>query len=96
MVERVSGMSLNDYFQKNIFQPLGIKHISMFPDEDMKSRLAHMHARDGDKLRERDHMLKRPLVADKEDIPHIYNSAGAGCFARPVEYLGPYRFQLVS
>ncbi|MCJ1366635.1 hypothetical protein MMC16_005765 [Acarospora aff. strigata] len=87
VVERVSGMSLNDYFQKNIFQPLGIKNISMFPDDDMKSRLACMNARAPDgSLREREHLLRRPLIIDGDDIAKTYNSAGAGCFAKPLEY----------
>ncbi|KAI4129688.1 MAG: hypothetical protein LQ347_003670 [Umbilicaria vellea] len=85
IVERVSGMSLNDYFQKNIFQPLGLQNISMFPSQQMKERLAHMHAKRPDgSIHERDHLLRAPLVADSPD--GIYNSAGAGCFARPEEY----------
>lgn len=78
-------MSLNDYFQKNIFQPLGLQNISMFPSQQMKDRLAHMHAKRPDgSIHERDHLLRAPLVADSPD--GIYNSAGAGCFARPEEY----------
>ncbi|KAL8953140.1 MAG: hypothetical protein Q9222_000961 [Ikaeria aurantiellina] len=80
-------MSLNDYFQKNIFQPLGIKNISLFPSTEMKGNLAHMHQRDTNgKIRERDHLLRRPLVVDSDDISRTYNSAGAGCFAKPAEY----------
>ncbi len=80
-------MSLNDYFQQNIFQPLGIKNVSMFPTDDMKNRLAHMNARAPDgSLREREHLLRRPLIADADDIKNIYNSAGAGCFAEASEY----------
>ncbi|MCJ1252361.1 hypothetical protein MMC24_000166 [Lignoscripta atroalba] len=87
IVERVSGLSLNDYFQKHIFQPLGIKKINMFPDEQMKSKLAHMHAKYQDgTVHTRDHLLRRPLLAPEDEIKHIYNSAGAGCFARPLEY----------
>ncbi|KAL8641230.1 MAG: hypothetical protein Q9228_001947 [Teloschistes exilis] len=89
VVERISGMSLNDYFQKNIFQPLGIENISFFPSAEMKTNLAHMHQRDANgKLRERDHLLRRPLIVDGEDRAKTYNSAGAGCFSRPAEYCG--------
>ncbi|MCJ1472318.1 hypothetical protein MMC13_000965 [Lambiella insularis] len=88
VVERVTGMSLNDYFQKHIFQPLGIKNISMFPNEDMKSQLAHMHQKENGKIRTRDHMLRRPLISRESEISQVYNSAGAGCFARPLEYCG--------
>ncbi|KAI4256713.1 MAG: hypothetical protein L6R42_006052 [Xanthoria sp. 1 TBL-2021] len=87
IVERISGMSLNDYFQKNIFQPLGIKHIGFHPSDDMKNKLAHMHQKDtsGD-IRERNHLLRRPLVVEGDDVEKTYNSAGAGCFAQPAEY----------
>lgn len=68
MVERVSGMSLNDYFQKHIFEPLGIKNINMFPTEQMKSKLAYMHAKGPDgKIVERDHIHRRPLIVDSAD-----------------------------
>ncbi|KAL8690009.1 MAG: hypothetical protein Q9218_004442, partial [Villophora microphyllina] len=87
VIERISGMSLNDYFQKNIFQPLGIKNISFFPSAEMKKNLAHMHQKDANgKIMERDHLLRRPLIVDGDDIAKTYNSAGAGCFARPAEY----------
>lgn len=81
-------MSLNDYFQRNIFQPLGLKNISMFPSEDMKKKLAYMNARlpDG-KLLPRDHLNHRPLMVEsKEDIATCVNSGGAGCFAKLQEY----------
>lgn len=81
-------MSLNDYMQKYIFQPLGIKNISMFPTESMKARLAHMNYRNPDgTLFPNDHPNRRPLIistdAEKEAC---LNSGGAGCFASPREY----------
>lgn len=88
MVERVSGLRLNDYFQQHIFEPLGIKDISMFPSKEMKAQLASMHQRwqDGT-IEERDHLYRRPLNAEtKEEQDRIINSAGAGCFAKPTEY----------
>jgi len=45
LVERVSGLRLNDYFQKHVFEPMGLKNINMFPTESMKKDLAYMHAR---------------------------------------------------
>ncbi|KAI4244355.1 MAG: hypothetical protein LQ352_006846 [Teloschistes flavicans] len=87
VVERISGMSLNDYFQKMIFQPLGIKNISFFPSAEMKKNLAHMHQRDANgKIRERDHLLRRPLIVNGDEMGKTHNSAGAGCFAQPAEY----------
>ncbi|KAI4242170.1 MAG: hypothetical protein L6R40_004213 [Gallowayella cf. fulva] len=87
VIERISGMSLDDYLQKNIFQPLGIKNISFFPSDEMKNNLAHMHQRDTNgNLRARNHLLRRPLVVTGDEVKRTYNSAGAGCFAQPAEY----------
>ena len=86
VVERASGMSLNDYFQKHIFQPLGIENINMFPSQQMKDRLVFLHQKENGKIRTRDHLLRRPLICTQHEISQVYNSAGAGCFARPLEY----------
>ncbi|EXJ65514.1 beta-lactamase [Cladophialophora yegresii CBS 114405] len=87
-VERATSMSLNDYFQRHIFQPLGLKNISMFPNAQMKAKLAYMNARTPDgQLHPRDHLLHRPLVVESEqDIATCVNSGGAGAFALPREY----------
>ena len=85
------GLSLDEYFQKYIFQPLGLANISLFPSEQMKSDLAHMHQRgDSGFIHGRDHLLRRPLIVEKDEISHVYNSAGAGAFARPSEYCGSF------
>ena len=48
MVMRVSNMSLEDYMKKNIWEPLGIKHLSFFPKKnpEIMSRLVDMTERD--------------------------------------------------
>jgi len=88
LVERSTKLSLNDYFHKNIFEPLGLKNISMFPTPDMKSKLAHMNFRKPDgTLAKFDHIHRRPLIVEsKEDIENTLNSGGAGAFAKPQEY----------
>ncbi|KIW05385.1 uncharacterized protein PV09_03900 [Verruconis gallopava] len=86
-VERATGLSLNEYFQKYIFQPLGLGNISMFPSKSMKERLAYMNTRAPDgQLGPRDHLLHRPLVVESKEISSCVNSGGAGCFASPREY----------
>jgi len=86
-LERKTGMSLNDYCLKNIYEPLGLKNITMFPNEDMKKRLASMHQRNQDgSLVERDHLLLKPLKASSNEIGGILNSGGAGAFATPSDY----------
>lgn len=88
-LERVSGLTLNEYMQRHIFEPLGIQNINMFPTEHMKANLASMHQRwHNGHIEERDHIMRRPLVMKSpEDQSSIFNSGGAGCFAKPVEYV---------
>ncbi|KAF4540776.1 Beta-lactamase [Lasiodiplodia theobromae] len=87
-VERVSGLGLNDYFHKHIFEPLGIKNVSMFPTAEMLKNLAYFHFKHHDSsVTEQDHVLRRSLMArTPEEQARIFNSGGAGIFARPVEY----------
>ncbi|CAG8207569.1 unnamed protein product [Penicillium nalgiovense] len=89
-LERATGLTLNNYLQKNVFLPLGVKDMSMIPSHDMRQRLAYMNARSPDgTLRARDHLLRVPLVVDPEneaEVARVFNSGGAGVFAKPQEY----------
>lgn len=81
-------MSLNTYFQTHIFAPLNLHHISMFPTPQMAHHLAHMHQKTPNQpIRARDHPYRRPLFSTPAEHASIYNSAGAGCFARPTNYV---------
>ncbi|KAK8173712.1 beta-lactamase/transpeptidase-like protein [Phyllosticta citrichinensis] len=87
-VECLSGLSLNDYFHKHIFEPLGLKNVSMLPTDEMKKNLAIMQQKYADgSLTQRNHLLRRSLTArTPEERARIFNSGGAGCFAKPIEY----------
>ncbi|KAM5354612.1 hypothetical protein ACJ41O_001259 [Fusarium nematophilum] len=89
-VERVTGMTLNDYFHRNLFEPLGIKNMSMIPTKEMRSNLAYMHARGPDgRLQTIDHVHRLPLTIDLDnetEVASIKNSGGGGMFAKPQEY----------
>ena len=89
VVERVSGMTLDGYFQKNIFEPLGIKDMSCFPTRVMRENLVSMSQRDKDgSARDSDHLQRRAIfLADEPDVSKkVFNSGGAGLFGKPVEY----------
>lgn len=59
----------------------------MFPTPEMKKNLAGMHYRDPTgNISERDHLQRTPLLASEGEHKDIFNSAGAGCFAKPLEY----------
>ncbi|KAL4908478.1 hypothetical protein BDW74DRAFT_175159 [Aspergillus multicolor] len=89
-LERATGLTLNEYLQKHIFAPLGIKDMSMIPNEDMRRRMTYMNHRSEDgTYRPRDHLLRLPLVIDLNDeaeIKRVHNSGGAGMYAKPQEY----------
>ncbi|KAJ9145462.1 Beta-lactamase/transpeptidase-like protein [Pleurostoma richardsiae] len=89
-LERATGSTLNDYLQKNVLHPLGLFNMSMIPGANMRLKLAYMHEREKDgTLRPRDHLLRLPLVvdtSDKAEVARVFNSGGAGMFAKPQEY----------
>jgi CubicO group peptidase (beta-lactamase class C family) len=87
-LERATKTPLNDYLHKNIFEPLGLKNISMTPTQSMKDRLVHLHQRDADgKLSRRDHLQRRALAVESQEAKDLlFHSAGAGLFATPSDY----------
>lgn len=90
VLERATGVKLNDWIQKHIMEPLGLKNINMFPTEHMKKELAIMHQRwpGSSDSEERDHVYREPLIAETEhEKKHIFHSGGAGAYAKPVEYV---------
>jgi CubicO group peptidase (beta-lactamase class C family) len=94
----VSGLSLNEYFQKHIFEPLGIKDISFFPGQNMKRRLAYMHRReekDGS-LHVTDHLYRFALMENPYPSEERFCSGGAGCFGTVGEYCSPSLFLLLK
>lgn len=45
VIERVTGENLNDYLQKNVFEPLGMQDMTMYPRGSQIERLATLHYR---------------------------------------------------
>ena len=91
VLERATGVKLNDWIQKNIMQPLGLKNVNMLPTAEMKKNLAYMHQRwpeNHGKAEERDHVYREPILAEtEEDRKRIFHSGGAGAYAQPREYV---------
>jgi CubicO group peptidase (beta-lactamase class C family) len=88
ILERATGVKLNEYFQQHVFEPLGVEDVTMFPGSDMRGKLAHMHQRDGEgNLEERDHLYRRVFnIRSEEARDRIFHSGGGGLFAKPKEY----------
>lgn len=45
LVSRISGLSLEDYFQEKMFKPLGLKDTTFIPRDDIRARLMKVWAR---------------------------------------------------
>jgi len=88
ILERTTGLTLHQYMMKNIFEPLGLKNIGFFPNKEMRDNIMTMMQRYPDgHAEERDHVYRRALLAEtEEEQKNIFNSGGAGCFAKPSEY----------
>ncbi|KAL5339851.1 beta-lactamase/transpeptidase-like protein [Aspergillus crustosus] len=90
LIERVTGQSLGAYLKQHIFDPLGLKSISMTPSPELKTRLAYMHQRDeSGRISVRDHLLQRALKLDPEnesEVNSFFMSGGAGCFSTAQDY----------
>lgn len=87
LVERASGLSLDDYFQKNIFQPLGLNNISFKPNQHMRENFVGMTQRDSSgKAVDADHIIRRAVRHADRPKREIFQSGGGGCFAKPAEY----------
>ncbi|KAK5135071.1 hypothetical protein LTR08_005596 [Meristemomyces frigidus] len=90
ILERATGIRLDDWMQQNIMQPLGLKNVTLFPTNEMKKQLAVMHQRwpGSSKSEERDHIYREPLRANTDaDKKRMFHSGGGGGFAKPVEYV---------
>ncbi|PTU19699.1 hypothetical protein P175DRAFT_0483408 [Aspergillus ochraceoroseus IBT 24754] len=87
VIERVAKISLEDYFQRFIFNPLEINNTSFFPSPDMISRLAYLHHRGPDgSLTVVDHILRYPLLSSQYDPRNSFCMGGCGCFGTAPDY----------
>ncbi|KGQ05251.1 hypothetical protein BBAD15_g9518 [Beauveria bassiana D1-5] len=87
-LERFTGVSLDEYIQTHICKPLGLGSVKFVLTPEMKAKVVHMHYRDpSGKLHPRDHLYRQALVVEtKEEQAKLFNSGGAGLFAKPQEY----------
>ncbi|OAA46547.1 Beta-lactamase-type transpeptidase fold domain containing protein [Beauveria brongniartii RCEF 3172] len=82
------GVSLDEYIQTHICKPLGLGSVKFVLTPEMKAKVVHMHYRDpSGKLHPRDHLYRQALVVETEqEQAKLFNSGGAGLFAKPQEY----------
>lgn len=84
IIERVTNMSLEEYFRTFIFEPLEVTDIAFFPGGEMNSRLAYMHRRKSDgSLIFSDHLLRHSLTSTNN---LGWCMGGCGCFRTLKDY----------
>jgi CubicO group peptidase (beta-lactamase class C family) len=84
-IERTTGLKLGKYFEKNIFEPLGLTSTAFVPTEEMRGRLASMHTRDETgKLQLRKHLNRIGESADGGE--DYFHSGGGGLFSTVTDY----------
>ena len=87
LVERISGLTLEDYMKKNLWGPLGITDVTFFPSTrpDLQERMAEMSGR-GEDGKLSVHEGKMPFVDDKgEEVTGCMG--GQGSFTCAKEYI---------
>lgn len=98
LVEKVSGLTLEEYFQRNILRPLGMKDTSFLLPEEKFDRLVSSYRRQGGSLKEDPRTLPQP--------PKEFNGGG-GLYSTAEDYTrfmqmilrkgrGPGKEQIVS
>ena len=92
LIERISDQTLEEFMKANIWQPLGIKDITFWPDErpDMKTRMASMTIRD-EKTGKVIHKLGGAKMPGGKDC-----FGGHGAFASMPDYFKILRSLLVD
>lgn len=77
IVERISGSNLDAYFKKNIFEPVGIKNMTLLPQSGVpggvKKTLAGMNFKQDGKVKAMDHVIEQ----DESQMELQYGGAGA-------------------
>lgn len=87
LIERVAGVSLDEVFQRYVFEPLGMENVSFFPTEKSRSNLAYLHRRNADgTLEQRDHLYGKPLRTRGGPQNEIFCAGGHGCFGPPAQF----------
>jgi CubicO group peptidase (beta-lactamase class C family) len=90
LIEVISGMSLDQFFRKNIFEPLGIKDTYFYIPKEKQNRLAMLHSDDASK-----HVINTPEVINingtfYRDYPVLdggsFYSGGGGLVSTAYDY----------
>lgn len=87
-IEVVSGQKLDQFFQKRIFEPLGMKDTYFFLPENKKARLVDIYVEKDRKLSPAPAVIESngPFIKDYPKLPGTYLSGGAGLSSTAMDY----------
>jgi len=88
LVEVISGMTLDEFFRKKIFEPLGMKDTYFTVPKEKASRLVRMYREDstGHLVRSTTGLLNGPVTPDYPLLPKTFYSGGAGLSSPIYDY----------
>jgi CubicO group peptidase (beta-lactamase class C family) len=90
LVEVVSGMSLDEFFRKRIFDPLGMKDTYFYLPREKRSRLATLYTEDSTTKRIKkngeSYQLNGTIYINYPDMDGTYYSGGGGLSSTAYDY----------
>ncbi|HET9826449.1 MAG TPA: serine hydrolase domain-containing protein, partial [Chitinophagaceae bacterium] len=89
VVEVVSGMSLDEFFRKKIFEPLGMKDTYFYLPREKQSRLATLYTEDSTKHIKKDgetYELNGVIYVNYPNMNGTYYSGGGGLSSTAYDY----------
>jgi CubicO group peptidase (beta-lactamase class C family) len=87
LVEVVSGQSLNEFFRKRIFDPLGMNDTYFFLPSSKYNRLVQLYREvDGKLTLPKEIEQNGKFIVDYPKLPGTYYSGGAGLSSTPLDY----------
>ena len=93
LVQRLSGLTLDEYFKKNIFARVdgGMPDTTFYPRADIKHRKAGIYKRDaqGELERLTGYGMDRPM--DENQVSKTFHSGGLGLYGTTKDYLALLR-----
>jgi CubicO group peptidase (beta-lactamase class C family) len=89
VVEVISGMSLDEFFRKKIFEPLGMKDTYFYLPKEKRSRLATLYTEDSTKHIKKNgetYQLNGTLYVNYPNMDGTYYSGGGGLSSTAYDY----------
>jgi len=87
LVEVVSGQSLDEFFHKRIFEPLGMNDTYFYLPSSKYNRLVHLYKEEDGKLTTQDEITQNgKFIVDYPKKPGTYYSGGAGLSSTALDY----------